>query len=150
MPSGKIITAIEHQVDLLGELEQAGFIQALDHGLHKNVWIQCVQGIPPGFSLGAPQAGRTVQNLALQIAELDHVVVGQNQLPDPGGRQVQGRRRAQAPGADDEHPRRKQPLLPLDAQLIEQNVACIAQQPGIVQGIGWHHGTRIMPSGVMR
>jgi len=156
MPSGEIITAIKHQVGPCREFEQTGVIQPLDHGLYAHIGIQGVQGIAPGFCLGAPQAGRIVQDLTLQIAEFDHIIINQRDLPDPGRRKIQCRRRPQAARADDQYPCSQQALLPLDTQFVEQDVARIPQEPGIVQMvfwhrmIGWHQGTLIIPSGVMR
>jgi hypothetical protein len=69
-----------------------------------------------------------VCNLALEVGEVDRVVVDQGQAPDARRAQVQADRRAQAAGADHERMRGKQALLPLDADFVEQDMARVPQQ----------------------
>jgi hypothetical protein len=63
-----------------------------------------------------------MQDLALQVAELDDVVVHQRDPPHARGSQVQRRRRPKAARADDQRMGRQQALLAFDAELVEQDV----------------------------
>ncbi len=58
-----------------------------------------------------------VRDLSLQIRKIDGVVIGEHQMADAGGGEVQRNRRAESAESDDQHGRRKQPLLPLDVDL---------------------------------
>ena len=51
-----------------------------------------------------------VDDLALQIGQIDPVVVDDADRPDPGGREVEQHRRAEPAGADDQHARLQQLL----------------------------------------
>jgi hypothetical protein len=80
------------------------------------------------FGLGLADARQVVCDLALQVGDVDRVVVDDRQVPDAGRAQVQRHRRAQATGSDHQRVRSEQPLLAFDAELVEQDVARIAQQ----------------------
>ena len=77
-------------------------------------------------TLGAPTVGGGVDHLALQVRERDRVVVDDAERADPGGGEVEQRRAAEAAGADDEHPRRAQPLLAGPADLVQHDMAGVA------------------------
>jgi hypothetical protein len=89
-----------------------------------------------GRRLGLQPAdvGVRVDDLALQVARLDHVRVDDPEGPDAGRGEVEERRRPEATGADDEDPGRGQPLLPLPAHLREKHVARIPLHGRAVQG----------------
>jgi len=53
-----------------------------------------------------------VEDLAVEIARLDHVAVNDPQMPHAGSGKVEGDHRSQPPGAGDENPRRFEPFLP--------------------------------------
>ena len=67
-----------------------------------------------------------MQHLPLEVRLVHDVVVDDSQPPDPGRRQVQGRRRAEPARADQEHARREQPLLAGLADLRDQQVPAVA------------------------
>jgi hypothetical protein len=64
-----------------------------------------------------------VRDLALQVGEIDAVVVDQRDAPDPCATEVQPHRRAEPARADDQRARGEQPALAFDADLVEQDVA---------------------------
>ena len=64
-----------------------------------------------------------MRDLALQVGEVDLVVIGQRDAPDAGAAEVQRHRRAKPAGTDDQRVRRQQALLPFDADFLEQDVA---------------------------
>ena len=67
-----------------------------------------------------------VDHLALEVRQVDLVVVDDPERADAGGRQVQRRRRAEAAGAQQQHLGVEQLLLALDADLGDQQVAGVA------------------------
>jgi hypothetical protein len=77
-----------------------------------------------------------MDDLALQVAEIHRVVVAQGQLPDPAGGQIQRRWRTQSAHADDQYFGVQQALLALDTDLVQQDMATIAQQLLVVHAVG--------------
>lgn len=80
-----------------------------------------------------PDRIRAVEDLALQVGEVDLVRIGDRQLADAAGGEVERRRASQAARADDQRVRRAQPLLALDPNLIEKDVAAVAEELLVVQ-----------------
>jgi hypothetical protein len=64
--------------------------------------IDGVQRLSAGFSLGHADASLRVQDLALQVGEIDGVVIDQRDLADAGRCQVECCRRTEAAGTDDQ------------------------------------------------
>ena len=75
------------------------------------------------FHLERADGGRAVDDLALQVGGIDHVVVHQADAPDAGRRQVQRHRRAQPAGADDQHRGGLQLALAFQPHFRDQQVA---------------------------
>ena len=59
-----------------------------------------------------------VGNLALQVGEVHHIVIGHRDLTDAGCCQIHGNRRAQSTRTDDQRMAVEQPLLAFNAKLI--------------------------------
>ncbi|MCY1406806.1 hypothetical protein D9M71_220860 [compost metagenome] len=78
-----------------------------------------------------------MDHLALQVGQVDGVEVGQVQLANPGGRQVQRDRRAEAAEPDDQRLALLEPQLAVDVDLCQQYLPAVAQQFLITQ-----HGRR--------
>ena len=76
--------------------------------------------------LGRADAVGRVDDLALEVGDVDHVVVDDAELADAGGRQVERGRRAEPAGAEQQHLRVEQLELALDADLRQQHVARVA------------------------
>ena len=76
---------------------------------------------------------RPVEDLPLQVGEVDLVGICEGQPADAAGGEVERRRAAEAARADDERMGRAQPLLPFDADLVEQDVAAVAEKLLVVQ-----------------
>src|SRR5690606_27955105 len=74
-----------------------------------------------------------VDDLPLQVGQVHRVEVGQVQLADTGGGQVQGHRRTKATEADDQHAARLQPELPGHVDLCQQYLPAVAQQFVVAQ-----------------
>jgi len=133
MAGREVVGAVEHQIHIPRQCRQAHVVQALDAGFHQDVRIQRRQGIPTRLGLGASEAAHVVQNLPLQIAEFDHIVIRQDDVPYPRRSEIQRHGRPQAPGPDDQDAGGQKAFLPLDSQLIQQDVPGIAHQPRIVE-----------------
>jgi hypothetical protein len=73
-----------------------------------------------------------MQDLALQVGPVDDVVVGDDQTSDPGGGEVDRRRRAEPAGADDQGPRAEQFLLARDIDVRQHDLPAVAQQLFVV------------------
>ena len=68
-----------------------------------------------------------MDDLALEIRVVDDVGVDDAERADAGRREVERRRRAEPAGTDQEHPRVEQLLLPLLADLGDEDVARVAR-----------------------
>jgi hypothetical protein len=86
-----------------------------------------------GFDFWRADGIRAVENLPLEVGEVDLVRIGDGQLADAARGEVERRGTTEAAGADDERMRGAQPLLALDANFIEQDVAAVAEELLVVQ-----------------
>ena len=80
--------------------------------LDRDVRVQPASARAALATFGAPTSAVRVQHLPLQVREADRVVVDDPERADPGGGEVEQRRAAEPAGADHQHPRGAQPLLP--------------------------------------
>ena len=124
----KIIAAIQHYIRLHYQIAQLRFVGAHRQRNAFDFRIDVVQRGSCRTDLGLTDRRGAMNDLALQIAEIHRVMVTQGQLPDTAGGQIQRGGRTEPAEADDQHLRRKQALLPLDADLRQQDVAAVAQQ----------------------
>ena len=88
-----------------------------------DVGVERVDRLLGRVDLGDADALGVVDHLALQVGEVDDVVVDDPERADAGRREVQRGRRAEAAGAEQQHLRVEQLLLALDPDLVEQQVA---------------------------
>ncbi len=79
-----------------------------------------------GVDLAPADIRRGVNDLALQVAQGDHVVVDHAELADAGGGEIHQRRRAQSAGADHQHGGFLQGGLSGTADFAQHNVAGVA------------------------
>ena len=83
----------------------------------------------------APADGRgVVDDLPLQIGQRNRVVIDDAERADAGGGEIFEHRRAEPAGADHQHPRALQPLLPRTADLRQHDVARVALQFFVGEG----------------
>ena len=80
------------------------------------------------LDLGHADAVRGVDDLALQVGEIDRVVVDDADAPDARGGEVHQHGRAEPARADHQHARGQQLLLALAAELGQDDVARVARQ----------------------
>jgi hypothetical protein len=84
------------------------------------------QRLLAGFGLGHADACLGVQNLALQIGEIDRVVIDQRYFSNASRGKIERRRRTQTTGTDDQGMSIEDALLAFNAQCVKQNVAAVA------------------------
>lgn len=85
-----------------------------------------------------------MDDLALQVGQLDHVVIGNPDGPDPGGSEVEQRRRAQPSRPEDEDPGRSEPPLSGEAHFRQQQVPGITRAGlGVVEHVGRRAGSGV-------
>jgi hypothetical protein len=138
---GEIVAAVDHDVEGGHPLQRRGRGQPLGEALDRDLRVQRLQPGGGAVDLELAQRGGVVHHLALQVGQLDDVVVMQPDGADPGGGEIQQQRRAEAAGADHQHPRGQQLFLTLAADLGQQDVARIA----LDLGVGEAHGRSIAP-----
>jgi hypothetical protein len=103
-------------------------LDPLGQGRDLHAGVDLLQGFASRFDLGLAHARGGVHDLALQVGEIDGVVIHQRDVAYPGRGQVHGRRRAQAAGTDHQGMALQQAGLAFDVDLVEQDVARVAQQ----------------------
>jgi len=69
-----------------------------------------------------------VGDLPLKVRNFDAVVVGKQQMSHAGGRQVHGDGRTEPTEPYDQHPGCQQPLLAVDVDLRQQDLAAVAKE----------------------
>ncbi len=116
-------------------------------GLHAHGRVDSGDGLGRRLDLAAPDVGRAVHDLTLQVGELHVVVVGDPESPDSGGRQIEQRRGPQTAGAEDKHAGRSQAPLPGHPHLRQQQMpgvtgagAGVGELVGAPPGSGVHRG----------
>src|SRR6185312_9243149 len=89
--------------------------------------VDLLDGVARAFGLRPADIGLSVDDLALQIGFIDDVELDDSDGPDSRGGQVQQRRRAEPARADDQHARVLQPLLTVEPEVGDDQVAAIAR-----------------------
>ena len=123
---GEVVDAVDDDVVALDDLHDVGGVEADGVLVDPYVGVELVDRLLGGVDLRHADAGGGVDDLALQVGQVDHVVVDDAQRADAGRGEVQRDRRAQAAGAQQQHLGVEQLLLALEADLAEQEVAGVA------------------------
>src|SRR6185369_5918480 len=76
--------------------------------------------------LRAPDVRRAVDDLALQIAEVDHVVVDETDGAHTGGGEIHRGRRTQSAGADEQNLAGLEAALPVEAHFRHDQMPAVA------------------------
>ena len=92
------------------------------------------------FGFGFTQVGLFECDLALQIGDLDLVVVDQRHVPNPGGPEVEGYWATQTASTDHQHSCGLELGLACDIKPGHQDLATVAQQFLIVQHLVFSQG----------
>ena len=109
------------------------FVQALRKRNNFNIRIQSEKRCTRRVYFRCANRIGAIKDLPLQVGEVYFVGVGEGELADAAGRQIERRGATQAAGADDQRVRRAQPLLALDPYLVEKDVAAVAEELLVVQ-----------------
>lgn len=122
----KIVGAVDHDIHVL----QQGFDIAGSHACLQrfdlHAWIERGNALRGRADLGDADAVFHMQDLALQIAAVHHIVIGDPQVADPGGSEIERRRRAKSACTDQQHARTRQALLAFEPDLRQAQMARIA------------------------
>ena len=94
--------------------------------LDRDVRVQRARRLSRARDLGHAQPVGGVRDLALQVGQIDHIVVDQPDRADAGGGEVEQHRRAEAARPDDQHARGEQLRLAGAADLRQQDMARVA------------------------
>src|SRR5438874_1693140 len=122
----EIVAAVRDNV--IRSEDRLGIFGAKAHGMgfDADAVIDGAKGGPRAVDLERPDAFGGMHDLALQISQIDPVVVDDADRPDTGGGKIQQHRRAEPAGPDDQHARLQELFLPLLADLVEDQVAGIS------------------------
>jgi hypothetical protein len=134
MAGNEIVGAVDDDIGGRHQLFEPLARDALGYGGNRSLRIDAPQRAACRLDLALADGIGEMHDLALQVGEIDHVVVAQGQPADATRSQVKCHRRAESTGADDERMRVEQLLLAVDFNLGQQDVAAIAQELVIVHG----------------
>ena len=129
---GEVVAAVQHQIGGAYQFRHVVLVGAAGNGLDMAGGIYPLQTARGRLHLGQADAVGLVHDLALQIAQVDPVVVHQGEPPQAGGRQVERDRRTQAADADDQCMAVAQALLPLEAEFGQHDLAAVTEQGVVV------------------
>jgi hypothetical protein len=133
VPRGEVVGAVQHDAAIGDCAIEVGIKQLLLQRDDLNFGIEGVQRLARFVDFRRADARRAVQDLTLQVGEVDLVRVGEGQLADAAGCEVERCGAAEPAGADDQRGSRAQPLLPLDPDFGKEDVAAVAEELLVVQ-----------------
>jgi hypothetical protein len=125
---GEVVGAVQDDVIPIENLEGVGRRQAHLVHFHADVRVDGLHPVSRRFDLRTAHRRRVVQDLPLQVARVNIIAVDDAEGADAGGGQVHRRGRAEAAGADQQHPSALQPALAIDAHVRQDDVPGIAGQ----------------------
>src|SRR5258708_5757484 len=133
---GEVVRAVEHDVGPRGERIQLGRFDARSDWHDFHIRVQGMQRGCGGVDLASADRVGSIEDLALQVGEVDLVGVCEAQPADAGSGEIQRSRAAEAARAYDHYLACAQLLLPLDPDLVEEDVAAVAEKLLVVQFVG--------------
>jgi hypothetical protein len=122
MAGGEVVAAIEDNICLLHQFRQAIACSAFCQRDHVDLGVDVRKGLFSRFDFRLTDALGRMQDLALQVGQVDRVVIDQRDSSDAGRGKVVGGRRTQAASAKHQRVSGKQPFLAFDADFIEQDM----------------------------
>jgi hypothetical protein len=126
VPGGEVVGAVEDQVVTVEQVDGVVPIKPDLIQMDAHQRVDLGDRVARGLGFGPTDIADAVDDLTLQIRLLDDVVVHDADRADPGRGQVEQRWRAETACADHQHPRILEPLLAVDAEIGEEEVAAIA------------------------
>jgi hypothetical protein len=124
----KIVAAVEHDVGVTHPFIEPRAGEPFGDRVDFDFGVQPGERVPRRFGLRDADAGVAMNNLALQVGEIDGIVVADRQRADAGRSQIQRGGRAQPAGADDQSARARKFFLAFDAEFRQQDVPAVAQE----------------------
>ena len=122
---GEIVRAVSDDVVLRNQIERVAGIEPRHMRLDLHMRIEPLDRRFGAVDLAQAHIGRGVDDLTLQVGQRHRVVVDDAQSADAGRGEIQQDRRAEAAGADDQHPRGLEPGLARAADLAQHDMARI-------------------------
>jgi hypothetical protein len=83
------VGSIDHEIVPFEDLQCVVWIQPFKMGHDLYVRVQIQQALTRYFGLGSPHVLGSVDDLALKVRQVDHVVVDDGEAPNPGRCEVQ-------------------------------------------------------------
>ena len=122
-PRREVVETVDDDVVALDDLHDVGGVEP--DGVLDDVDVRVDRGdrLLGGVDLGDADPVRRMDHLALQVREIDLVVVDDADRADPGGGQVERGGRTEPPGPQQEYLGVQQLLLALGTHLGEEQVA---------------------------
>jgi hypothetical protein len=137
---GEVVGAVHDEVVVGRDVQGVVGVEAHRVGHHLDVGVAGPQALGGHLDLEAPDIVGFKEDLALEVALVDHIEVDEADAADPGGGQVEGHGCPQATGAHDEHAARFEAALAGFAHLPQQQVAAVAGALLVVEGRQGVHG----------
>src|SRR5207249_7495134 len=93
--------------------------------------IDVAELVGGGLALGTANVLHSKDDLPLEVRDVDGIEIDEAESADAGGGEVERQRRAESAGADNQHLRALEPLLPVETDLGHDDVARIAREFGL-------------------
>ncbi len=122
---GEVVRAVDDHVVVPEQLQGVRGVEPRLVGDDLDVRVEVAQALGGGLDLRPAHGGAAEEDLAVEVALVDHVEVDQAERADPRRREVEAERRAEAAGADHQHLGRLELALPQGADLGEDQVAAV-------------------------
>ena len=122
----EVVGAVDDDVVAVEDVDHVVGAEADVVGDDVDVGVEQRERLLGGVDLAVADAVDVVEDLALQVGVVDDVHVDDADRADAGRGEVEGGRRTEAAGAEQQHLRVEQLLLALLADLGEQEVALVA------------------------
>ena len=123
----EVVRAVDDHVVAAQDVERVLAAERRRVRLDRDVRVQRAQAARRAVELRPADEARVVQDLPLQVALLHHVELDDPDAAHPGGREVQGGRRAEPARAHEQHARGLEPALAFDRHLRQHEVARVAR-----------------------
>lgn len=130
----KVVTAIEHDIDVRHQGVQYLRVGPGLQGRQFDIGVEGLQGVLQRLHLGLANGFGAVGDLALQVGQIDRVVVEHREVSNPCASQVHRQWRSQPACANDQCMCVSNALLSFDADVVKQDVARVAHQLGVLHG----------------
>ena len=128
IPRGEVVRPVDDHVPAAQQTQSVVGRQTSPVGDDLDVGVERPDRLGRRIHLGTPHGGCDMDDLALEVGDIDVVVVDEPDRAHPGGRQVQGCRCPEPAGTDEQDPGRADALLPHEPHLRHQRVAVVALQ----------------------